>query len=147
MYQFHFVSVVKHSDGKQIGKELVHLAFTSRSQSITQGRKSRQEPGGSNWSRGLGGTLFYSFLSCFFPGSCLSRFLMHPRTIGLGRVGLVILHKFIIKMICHKHSHRPVWCRHSLVGTFLSDNSRIFKITVHANQDMNQGNKLGTWDI
>ena len=44
----------KHHDQMQLGEKRVHLAYTSVSQSTTEGsrgRNSRQESGGGNWSR------------------------------------------------------------------------------------------------
>lgn len=41
-----FVAGMKHADQKRLGKERVHLAYTSCSLSLTDGRKART-PGGN----------------------------------------------------------------------------------------------------
>lgn len=85
--------------------------------------KPRQEPGGSNWSRGHRGTLLSGSFSGFFSGSRFSRFVMQLRTICLETVlpvlGWVLLHRLIIMMHHHRRLHRPVWSGPLLHDGFL----------------------------
>lgn len=96
---FDFCCCYKTLTESTLGEEKDYLAYVFRSQSITegsQGRNSRQELGGRNWSWGHQGVLLTGFLSVVWS----AWLIIGPRTICLGAastVGWTFPHSSLIK--------------------------------------------------
>lgn len=126
-FYFYFITLMKHSDYRQLEEErvLFHLIFQDHSPSLREVRARTQdrnlktcvlaisphiasnkgthsEPGGYLRSHGRGCLLF-----CFLTYSGLASFILKPRTTRKGmmppRVVWVFLHQLIINTISQTH--------------------------------------------
>lgn len=93
-----FIIMIKLHKQKQFAEELISFMYTLQSIIFgSQGRKSRQEPGGRNWSRGHKEVLLSSLLSLMIS-ACL--FQQHRTTcpsVVLGTMNRTPLHQSSIK--------------------------------------------------
>lgn len=78
------IAMMKHHDQKQIGEEMVYLAYTSTPQFITKGSQSRNSHREGTWSQELLQKPWRVLLTDLLPMACSACFLMEPRITSPG---------------------------------------------------------------